>query len=197
LVVGLTGGIGSGKSTVAALLVSRGATVVDADLIARQVVEPGTPGLAAIVERFGPQVVGEAGGLDRAAVAARVFSDDQARADLEAITHPAIQAEMARQVLEAPPEGVVIMDIPLLKAKRDPMAGVIVVDTPEDVAVERLVTYRGFSEADARQRIASQISRDERRAIADVVIDNGGDQRHLEAEVGRVWTWIEGLRSAS
>jgi len=193
LVVGLTGGIGSGKSTVASALAARGAVIVDADLIARKVVEPGAPALAAIVGRFGPAVLGADGALDRAALAAIVFGDDGARRDLEAITHPAIQAEMARQTLEAPPDGVVVLDIPLLKVRREPMAGVIVVDTPEDEAVRRLVTYRGFDEADARARIAAQISREERKALADVVIDNGADRLHLDAEIDRVWAWLSGL----
>ena len=193
VVVGLTGGIGSGKSTVSQMLAERGATIVDADLIARQVVEPSGPAYPAIVERFGQGVLNPDATLDRAAIAAIVFQDDEARKALEAITHPAIQTEMARQMLEAPSDGVVILDIPLLKAKREPMAGVIVVDVPEDVAVRRLVDQRGFDEEDARRRIAAQISRDERKALADVVIDNSGDRTHLEGEVDRVWAWISTL----
>jgi dephospho-CoA kinase len=193
VVVGLTGGIGAGKSTVAALLAARGAIVIDADQIARQVVEPGAPAYNAIVERFGPEVVGNGGGLDRAALAGLVFKDPGARTDLEKITHPAIQAEMARQTLEAPADGVVILDIPLLKAKRDPMAGIIVVDAPENVAVARLVRYRDFKEDDARRRIAAQISRDDRLAIADVIVHNDGDRLQLEAEVDKAWAWIATL----
>jgi len=195
VVIGLTGGIGSGKSTVATLLAARGAVIVDADLIARQVVEPGAPGHQPIVDRFGPGVVGPDGRLDRAALAGIVFGDAEARADLERITHPLIQGEMAVQTLAAPADGVVILDVPLLKSKREPMVGVIVVDAPENVAVTRLVRYRGFDADDARRRIEAQISRDERRAIADVVIDNGGDRRHLDREIDRVWSWIETVRS--
>jgi len=197
LVVGLTGGIGAGKSTVAQLLAGRGAHVVDADRIAREVVEPGGAAYAAVVERFGSGVVGPDGALDRAALAGIVFGDPQARADLEAITHPAIQAAMAERMLaRADTDDVVVLDIPLLKARREHMAGVIVVDVPEEVAVARLVGQRGFAEEDARARIAAQIGREERRAIADVVIDNSGDRSHLEAEVDRAWDWIERLRQA-
>jgi dephospho-CoA kinase len=196
IVIGLTGGIGAGKSTVSALLAQRGAVVVDADLIAREVVEPGGAAYAPIVERFGPGVLGADGRLDRAAVAAAVFSDPEALAALEAITHPAIQAEMARQV--AAHDGrddVVILDIPLLKDRRTPMAGVVVVDVAEDVAVRRLVEQRGFDEGDARRRIAAQISRQRRRSLADVVVDNSGDLSALAAEIDRVWAWIEGLQT--
>jgi len=192
IVIGLTGGIGAGKSTVAAMLADRGAVIVDADRIARQVVEPGGIAFRPVVDRFGPEVVGADGHLDRTAIAAVVFRDADARAALEAITHPAIQEEMARQVV-ASTAPVVVMDIPLLRAKREPMVGVIVVDVPEDVAVRRLVEQRGFTEEDARRRIAAQISRVERRGIADVVIDNSGDRSHLEREVARTWQWIEGL----
>ncbi len=195
--IGLTGGIGSGKSTVAAMLAARGAIVVDADRIAREVVEPGAPAFAAIVERFGPSVVGADGRLDRARLAAIVFEDADARAALEAITHPAIQAEMARRVAAHAGAELVVMDVPLLKERRDPMAGVVVVDVPEEVAVRRLVDQRGFDEADARRRIAAQISRQERRAIADLIVDNSGDLAQLEAEVGRVWDWALALKNVT
>src|SRR5581483_8491032 len=134
------------------------------------------------------------GTLDRPALADRVFKDPAARKDLEAITHPAIQAEMARQMLAAPADAVVVLDIPLLKERRDHMTGVIVVDVPEETAIDRLVRFRGFEPGDARSRIAAQISREDRRALADVVIDNSGDRAQLAAEVGRAWAWIEGLR---
>ena len=197
MIVGLTGGIGSGKSTVAGQLAERGAVIVDADRIAREVVEPGTPGFAAIVARFGSAVVGADGALDRAAVAEVVFRDEEARRDLEAITHPLIQEEMGRQTLEAGPDAVVVLDIPLLKARRDPMVGVIVVDVPERLAVQRLVEHRGFDRGDAERRIAAQIDRAQRQELADVVVDNSGDLDHLAAEVDRVWTWIKGLRSTA
>ena len=192
-VIGLTGGIGAGKSTVADLLAARGAAVVDADRIARAVVEPGGTAYQAVVERFGPEVLGEDRRLDRAALAGIVFRDRDALAALEGITHPAIQAEMARQVASHAAAPVVVMDIPLLKARREPMAGIVVVDVAEEVAVRRLVEQRGFEEGDARRRIAAQISRDERRAIADIVVDNGGDRAALDAEIDRVWAWIMGL----
>ena len=188
--IGLTGGIGAGKSTVATMLADRGAAIVDADRIARQVVEPGGIAFQPVVDRFGSGVVGPDGRLDRTAVAAIVFRDADARAALEAITHPAIQEEMGRQVA-ASTASVVVMDIPLLRARRDPMVGVVVVDVPEEVAVRRLVEQRGFTEEDARRRIAAQISRAERRGIADVVIDNSGDRAHLEREVSRAWDWID------
>lgn len=194
VVIGLTGGIGSGKSTVAAMLAARGAVIVDADLIAREVVQPGEAAYRAIVERFGPDVVGPDGSLDRPSLAKVVFADDEARQDLERITHPAIQHEMARQMLEqAESDKVVVLDIPLLKERREHMAGVVVVDVAEETAVSRLVTVRGFDEADARARVDAQISREARRAIADVVIDNSGDVAHLEAEVGRAWKWASSL----
>jgi dephospho-CoA kinase len=178
---------------VAARLAARGAVIIDADLIARQVVEPGWPAYKAIAERFGPGILTPAGDLDRPALAALVFVDEVARKDLEGITHPAIQAEMAAQLLAAPPEAVVILDIPLLKAKQPHMAGVIVVDVPEEVALDRLVGQRGFSEKDARRRITAQISRDERRAIADLLIDNSGGLAVLDQEVERAWAWIKTL----
>ena len=195
--VGLTGGIGSGKSTVAEMLAARGAVIVDADRIARQVVEPGAPGFDSIVDRFGPAVIGPDGMLDRAAMADVVFRDPGARADLEGITHPLIQAEMARQIVAAGPDAVVVLDIPLLKERRDHMAGIIVVDAPEEVAVARLVGQRGFDEDDARRRIAAQIGREERRAIADVVIDNSAGREGLEGQLDRAWVWLSGLGTAN
>jgi dephospho-CoA kinase len=193
VVIGLTGGIGAGKSTVAGLLVERGAVIVDADRIARDVVEPAGAAFQAIVDQFGPGVLREDGRLDRAALAEVVFRDADARLALEKITHPAIQAEMGRQVAEAADAAVVVMDIPLLKARREPMVGIVVVDVPEEVAIRRLVEQRGFDEGDARRRIAAQISREDRRAIADIVVDNSGDQASLEAEIERVWAWVEDL----
>ena len=193
VVVGLTGGIGSGKSTVAALLAGLGAVIVDADLIAREVVQPSGSAYQAVVDRFGDGVVGPDGHLDRPALADVVFRDPEARQALEAITWPAIQHEMARRTLAAEPGSVVVLDIPLLKQRREGMVGVIVVDTPEDVAVARLVVGRGFDPGDARRRIAAQMTRDERRGLADVVIDNSGDQEALRTEVDRVWTWLQSL----
>lgn len=193
--MGLTGGIGSGKSTVAAGLAARGAAVVDADAIAREIVEPGGPAYGPVVERFGPGVVGADGRLDRAALAAVVFNDADALADLNRLTHPVIGAVMAERMAAASAAAdVVVLDIPLLDvATRDRFrfGAIVVVDTPEDVAVERLVTQRGFGEDDARARIRAQISRDARRALADVVIDNSGDRAALEAGVDRAWAWLQ------
>ncbi len=198
VVVGLTGGIGSGKSTVARLLAERGAQVVDADLVAREVVAPGGTAHDAVVERFGSSVVADDGSLDRPALAALVFGDDAARTDLNGIVHPAVHDEVLRRVAAAAadPDAVVVLDIPLLaEVGRDsyPLAGVIVVDAPVDVAVARLVADRGFTEEDARARVAAQASRQERLAIADVVIDNSGDLGHLRSEAERAWAWIQAL----
>ena len=199
VVVGLTGGIGSGKSTLAKLLVRRGARVIDADAVAREVVVPGSPAHEEVIRRFGPSVVADDGALDRTALAALVFGDDQAREDLNHIVHPAVRDEVLRRLAAAEvadPHAVVVLDIPLLAEvgpDRYPLAGVIVVDLPIDVAVERLRADRGFFEADARARVAAQATREQRRAIADVVIDNSGDLEQLEAEVDRIWAWIQQL----
>ncbi|MGI8751119.1 MAG: dephospho-CoA kinase [Acidimicrobiales bacterium] len=198
LLVGLTGGIGSGKSTVAAGLADRGASVIDADGIARQVVQPGGRAYPALVERFGPDVLNADGTLDRPAVAAVVFADPAARADLDAITHPAIGLVMAEQVVACADAAVVVLDVPLLRAetvRSYGLAAVIVVDAPTDVAVERLVEHRGFTEADARARVAAQATREERRALIDLVpaglvIDNAGDSHALEAEIARAWDFL-------
>jgi dephospho-CoA kinase len=192
LVVGLTGGIGSGKSTVAELLRARGATVIDADLLAREVVAPGTPGFRAVVARFGPGVVDPDGGLDRRALAGIVFADPGALADLNAIVHPAVRARIddrLRELRTTAEAGVVVLEIPLLveSGRSYGAAAVIVVDCPEDVALRRLVVERGMDEGDARRRMAAQVSRADRLAAADIVIDNSGSPAELAAEVDRVW----------
>jgi len=188
--VALTGGIGSGKSTVAALLVQRGAALVDADAIAREVVEPGQPTLAALVDRFGPQVLDRDGRLDRPALAAAAFADDAARADLDAITHPAINDEFTRRLRDAPRGAIVICDVPLLaesaQARGRGYPLVIVVEAPEAVRLARL-EQRGIPRVDAERRIAAQASDAERRALATHVIDNGGDLDTLERQVDAVW----------
>lgn len=198
LVVGLTGGIGSGKSTVSAKLAERGAVIIDADAIVRELQAPGGEAYVGIVERFGPAVVAADGTLDRPALAALVFSDEAARADLNKLTHPLVGREMAtRMAAQAETDNIVVLDIPLLAERGRgayPVAGVIVVDCPVDVAVARLVEYRAFTEEDARARVAAQISREDRRAIADVVIDNGGTLEDLESQLAGVWTWLEELR---
>lgn len=191
LVIGLTGGIGSGKSTVAALLAEQGAVIVDADRIARDVVAPGGPAHDALVARFGT--------TDRPAIAAIVFEDPYALADLNAIVHPAVGAEIVRRLAEhADTDDVVILDLPLLVETggrdRYPVAAVVVVDAPVEVAVARLVQQRGMAESDARARIAAQATREERLAAADFVIDNGGTIGQLREEVERCWSWMRSLR---
>lgn len=199
VVVGLTGGIGAGKSTVAALLRERGAVTVDADALARAVVDPGGPAYEAVVSRFGPDVVVAAGGaIDRSRLATVVFADAGARADLEAIVHPVVRAGVAERVAAEAAAGtaVVVVEIPLLvesPASRAGLEATVVVDCPEDVAVERLVQDRGMTEADARARLSAQASRSDRFAIADFVIDNAGGRAALDAEVDRCWKWITGL----
>jgi dephospho-CoA kinase len=201
LVVGLTGGIGSGKSTVSALLAARGAVIVDADAIVRELQAPAGEAYVAMVERFGPGIVGADGELDRPAIAALVFEDEAARLDLNKIVHPLVGREMAtRMAAQAATDNIVVLDIPLLAERGRgayPVAGVIVVDCPIDVAVARLMEFRGFTEDDARARVAAQISREERRAIADVVIDNGGTLEQLEAQIDGVWAWLEDRRAKS
>ena len=192
--VGLTGGIGSGKSTVAADLAARGAAVIDADGIAREVVEPGGGAYDAVVDRFGTGVLQADGSLDRQKLADVVFNDPDALAALNDITHPAIGALMAERVIAAAETTeIVVVDIPLLniatKARMN-FGAVVVVDAPVDTAVERLVQQRGFSEADARARIAAQMSRDERCSLADFVVDNSGDRTALSAQLDALWTWL-------
>ncbi len=195
LAVGLTGGIGSGKSTVGDLLVGRGAVLIDADRIAREVVVPGGPAYEPLVTRFGPGILAPDGTIDRAALAALAFADAEALGALNAITHPAISAVMAqRRAAAQDRDGVVVLDIPLLKPEHRGVLAldvVVVVDCPVEIAVQRLVGQRGFSRADAEARIAAQASREERRAGADFVIDNSTDRAHLEVEVDRVWAALE------
>jgi dephospho-CoA kinase len=196
LVIGLTGGIGSGKSTVSALLAAKGAVVVDADAIVRDVQQPGTPVFDAMVERFGPGVVATDGTLDRAAVADVVFTDPAALADLNAIVHPAVGAEiMTRMEALGATDEVVVLDVPLLVESKNayPVAGLVVVDVDPEVAVRRLVEHRAMREDDVRARMSRQASRAERLARADRVIDNSGSVDDLRAQVDDVWEWIEGL----
>jgi dephospho-CoA kinase len=193
LVVGLTGGIGAGKSTVSRLLAARGAVIVDTDVVARAVVAPGGAAHDAVVSRFGAALAS-----DRRALADVVFSDPAALADLNAIVHPAVRAEVARQLGSMPAATpVVVLDVPLLVESggrdRYDVAGVIVVDCPEDVALARLVEQRGMDEADARRRMAAQATRADRLAAADIVVHNDGSLAELEEQVNRAWGWIEGL----
>lgn len=193
--VGLTGGIGSGKSTVSALLAKRGAVVIDADAITREVQAPGSPVLAAMVERFGPTILDDDGALIRQAVADIVFNDPAALADLNGIVHPAVTARMAERMAElADTDALVILDIPLLvEGGREGLAGIIVVDVDPEVAVQRLVEHRGMREDDARARMARQASREERLTKADIVIDNSGTLADLEAAVADAWPRIVAL----
>ena len=195
ILVGLTGGIGSGKSTVSSMLAARGAEIIDADVVTRDVQGPGSPVVVAIAERFGTEVVDEAGALRRAELAAIVFADPDSLRDLNAIVHPAVGVEIKRRVDEVTAtDKVVLLDIPLLTENpRGDLQGKSVVDVPVDLQVERLVRYRGFTEADARARIARQSSREDRLKDADFVIDNAGDIEDLEAQVDNLWTWLSTL----
>jgi dephospho-CoA kinase len=186
--IGLTGGIGSGKSTVAGLLAAKGAVIVDADLIARQVVEPGSPVLERLAERFGADVVGPDGRLDRPRLAERAFVDDASRRDLDAITHPAIGEEFLRQVAAAPAGAVVVHDVPLLVESKNPAQyrGVIVVEAPRALRLARLES-RGIAVDDAERRMAQQATDEERRKIATWVLDNAGDLDALAAQIEKIW----------
>ena len=186
--IGLTGGIGSGKSTVAGLLAARGARVVDADRIAREVVEPGTPGLDAVVAAFGTEVLTPEGALDRPALAAVVFADPEARRRLDGIVHPLVRARAADLVAAAPPDAVVVQDVPLLVETGQAASYDLVLVVQADLATRlRRLVGRGLPEDDARSRIAAQATDEQRRAVADVVLDNSGTVEELEAQVERFW----------
>ena len=195
--VGLTGGVASGKSTVAALLHELGALVVDADVLSREVVEPGTPGLAAVVREFGPEVLGPEGRLDRARMGAVVFADDDRRSALEAIVHPLVRARAAQIEAAAPAGVLVVHDIPLLveTGQAADFDAVLVVDVPEAVQVERAMRDRGWDQAEARSRIAAQATRQERLAAATHVIDNTGTREDLRQRVTEVFEQLTGTVS--
>jgi dephospho-CoA kinase len=186
--IGLTGGIGSGKSTVAALLAARGAVVVDADRIAREVVEPGTPGLASVAEAFGRGILTPEGALDRAALAGIVFADPEALARLDAVVHPLVRHRTAELVAAAAADAVVVNDVPLLveTGQASSYDVVLVVQADTETRVARLV-QRGLTEQDARARIAAQATDEQRRAVADVVLDNSGSPGELAEQVERFW----------
>lgn len=195
ILVGLTGGIGSGKSTVSAALAARGAVIIDADAIAREVQQPGSPVLADLAARFGDHIIQADGSLDRPALAAIAFADPEALKALNAIVHPAIGAETTRRILAArSTERVVVLDIPLLTENpRDGLQGIVVVDVPEETQVERLVRHRNFDDADARARIAQQATREQRLATASWVVDNSGDLESLASQIEPLWEWLTAL----
>lgn len=196
--IGLAGGIGAGKSAVADLLAERGAVVIDADVLAREVVAPGGAARQPLLDRFGEGILDAEGMVDRPRLAALVFNDPGSLADLNAITHPAIGlAMLERRNALAGTDAVVVLAIPLLRAEHRQTVGldsVVVVDAPVEVAVERLVAQRGMDRADAEARIAAQQPREERVAEADYVVDNGGTREQLATEVGRLWEWVADRR---
>lgn len=197
--IGLTGGIGSGKSTVARMLVGLGAVLVDADAIARELMEPGQEVLAKTVEAFGPSILDAEGRLDRAALAALVFADESARERLNGIVHPAVRARSAELVAQAVREpdfsGVVVEDIPLLveTGQAGRFDGVLVVETEREVRLGRLVEVRGMTREDAEARMAAQASDGERRAVATWVVDNSGSLIETKVQVERIWAEVQAL----
>jgi dephospho-CoA kinase len=195
IVVGLTGGIGSGKSTVSQLLARRGAVIVDADAIVHQLQQPHAPLLDELAARFGDEIITPDGALDRKRLADVAFADDDAVRDLNAIVHPAVRAEIAdRLQAHAGTDQVVVLDIPLITERNAyPMAALVVVDVPTEVAVERVLAERAMSGADVRARMAKQIPRERRLELADRVIDNAGDRDALERQVDDVWAWMHTL----
>ncbi|NYD71432.1 dephospho-CoA kinase [Herbiconiux flava] len=193
-VIALTGGIAAGKSTVARRFAEHGAVVIDADRLAREAVEPGTPGLAAIAERFGPGVIDADGRLDRPALGSIVFADETARLDLNGITHPAVAAllkERLADTAQADPDAIVVYDVPLLAesgGRRDGLFRfVVVVEAPAEVRVQRLIELRGMAADEAARRVAAQASDEERRALADVVIDTGGSLDETVQQTDAAW----------
>jgi dephospho-CoA kinase len=187
--VGLTGGIGAGKSEVSARLAALGAVIIDADAVAREVVAPGTPGLEAVVAAFGPGVLAVDGSLDRPRLGEIVFADAGLLAKLNAIVHPLVSQRMLQLEAEAPAGAVVVHDVPLLA--ENGLAGlydvVVVVDVPAGVQLDRLVRLRGMPADQARARLAAQASREQRLAIADIVVDNSGPLADLDAQVKGLW----------
>ncbi|MBF6213330.1 dephospho-CoA kinase [Nocardia puris] len=187
--IGLTGGMGAGKSTVARVLAECGAVLIDSDVIAREVVAPGTDGLAALVEAFGRGILAADGSLDRPALAAVAFADDEARATLNSITHPRVGKRTAELISAAPADAVVVQDIPLLveNGLAPLMNLTVIVDVPAETRIRRLVEFRGVAEADARARIAAQATDEQRREVADVLLDNSGEPGAVDAAVRELW----------
>ena len=199
ILVGLTGGLGSGKSTVSQMLSEHGAIIVDADAVARELQQPGTEVLRLMAEAFGDEICNDDGSLNRQAVADKVFGNADALKTLNGIVHPAIGKEMNRRIEEQrSTNNVVVLDIPLLfENPREGLCGVIVVDVPVEIAVNRLVSARGMTIADAEARVSRQASREDRRSIADKVIDNSKDVEFLRQQVEEVWTWMQQLPAAA
>jgi dephospho-CoA kinase len=195
VLIGLTGGIGSGKSTVSGLLAGKGAAIIDADAITRELQKPGTPVFEAMVERFSDVIVAPDGTLDRQAVANIVFHDAEALRDLGAIVHPAVGEEIGRRLaVMAGSDQIVVLDVPLLvESGRDDLAALVVVDVDPEVAVDRLVRHRGMRADDARARMANQVARADRLAKADLVVDNSGSPADLEERVDRLWGELAAL----
>jgi len=193
--IGLTGGIGAGKSTVSARLRARGAVVIDADEITKELQRPGTEVFAAMLARFGDRMLAPDGTLDRQALAGIVFNDAEELTALNSIVHPAVGKEIFRRMQEqVGTDTVVVLDIPLLrKDGAYAVQGVLVVDTPVETAVQRLVDYRAMPEDDARARIANQITREQRLELADLVVDNSGTEADLDAQIDKAWAWIQSL----
>lgn len=197
LLLGLTGGIGSGKSTVSAELARRGAIVIDADLVVRELQSPGGAVLAAMVEHFGDAILADDGSLDRQAVADIVFNDPEELKALNAIVHPRVGEEIDGRIeAQKDTDNVVILDVPLLvESKAYETEGIIVVDTDPEIAVQRLVEFRGFNADDARARMKLQATREERRAVAAFIVPNDGTEAELLAHIDRCWDWIESKRA--
>lgn len=197
--VGLTGGIGAGKSTVANMLEEHGAVIIDADEISRELVEPGEPALHLLVEEFGPEIIRPDGSLNRGALAAAAFSDEEGTAKLNAIMHPLIRAESTRRLQAAAEEGadIVVYDMPLLVEtdQADLVDLVVVVDVPVEMQIERATSMRGLEEFDVKRRIAVQATREDRRAVADVVIDNSGDRWQTQRQVDELWEKLRAVES--
>ena len=200
LLVGLTGGIGAGKSTVAKLLAEHGAVLIDADAIVRELQQPGTEVFRAIVDRFGPQVVASDGALDRERLADIVFRDDDARSALNAIVHPAVYAVMSERIASMKDDDrVVVLDIPLLAEAGGggSMDSVVVVEADEEMRVARVVSERGIDAEDVRARMAAQASPEQREALADVIIRNNGSREDLRAQVDALWERLRARLGAS
>ena len=198
LLLGLTGGIGSGKSTVSAEFARRGAVVIDADLVVRELQSPGGAVLAAMVEHFGETILAPDGTLNRQAVADIVFNDPEQLKALNAIVHPKVGAEIDGRIeAQRDTDNVVILDVPLLvESKAYETEGIIVVDTDPEIAVQRLVEFRGFNADDARARMKLQATREERRAVAAFIVPNDGTQEDLMAYIDDCWAWIQSKRNA-